>query len=232
MSLRAIIFDIDGTLIDTNPSHVEAWSRAFQRFGFEVPHERITVEIGKGGDKLVPSVLGEKGEKEYGERLRKAQKEEFLAIAGRERFRVFPGVSEIFPALRDRGIRTALATSSDEQHLDATLQSAGNDVRRLADVTVTRSKDDASKPSPDLIEEALEELKLRPGDCAMVGDTIYDGQACQAAGVMFIGVLTGPASETELLEAGARGVWPDLEHLLRELDRVLELASPTAASPQ
>jgi HAD superfamily hydrolase (TIGR01549 family) len=230
MTIKGMIFDIDGTLIDTNPAHVEAWHRAFRRHGFDVPAERIVVEIGKGGDKLVPSVLGEDVEERMGEALRKAQKEEFLAIAARERFQLFPGAKEIFPVLRKRGIRTALATSSDEKHLDATLASAGVDFHRLADVVVTRSPDEASKPSPDLVVAAVHELALTPAQCAMVGDTVYDGQACRAAGVVFLGVLTGPAAEPDLLEAGARGVWHDVAHLLAELDRALEIASLATAT--
>jgi HAD superfamily hydrolase (TIGR01549 family) len=220
-----MIFDIDGTLIDTNPAHVEAWCRAFQRLGLDVPAERIVPEIGKGGDKLVPSVLGPDPEARQGEALRKAQKEEFLAIAKGQQFRVFPGTSEIFETLRERGIRTAVATSSDEKHLQATLGSAGLDLRALADVVVTKSEADNSKPSPDLVVAAVEELGVPARQCAMVGDTVYDGQACQPAGVAFLGVLSGPASEAELLEAGARGVWQDVAHLLADLDRALEIAS-------
>src|SRR5215210_811176 len=229
MTIRGMIFDVDGTLVDTNPAHVEAWRRAFQRLGFNIPADRIVPEIGKGGDKLVPSLLGEPEERRIGEDLRKAQKEEFLAIARGTRFRVIPGATEIFSALRERGIRTALATSSDEEHLNATLESAGVDLRRLPDVVVTRNPRDASKPSPDLIIDALERLELPASQCAMVGDTVYDGQACQAAGVSFLGVLSGPASKVELILAGARGVWEDVAHLLAELDRALELASLAGA---
>jgi HAD superfamily hydrolase (TIGR01509 family) len=230
MTIRAIIFDIDGTLVDTNPAHVEAWRRAFQRFGYDVPVERIVPEIGKGGDKLVPSVLGEEAEERCGEGLRRAQKEEFLAIAKQERFRVFPEVSELFHTLRQRRIRTALATSSDDKHLDATLASAGIDLRSLADVVVTRSDAESSKPAPDLVVAAVEELEVSPAQCAMVGDTIYDGQACQAAGVVFLGVMSGGTSEPALLQAGARAVWRDVRHLLAELDRALEIASLAPAA--
>lgn len=230
MTVRGMIFDVDGTLVDTNPAHVEAWGRAFQRFAFDVPAERIVPEIGKGGDKLVPSVLGPEVEKRCGDALRSAQKEEFLAVAARVHFRVFPGTEQIFAACRERGIRTAVATSSDEKHLDATLASAGLDLRRLVDVVVTKSDGDASKPAPDLVVAAVEELGLPPADCAMVGDTVYDGRACQAAGVAFLGVLTGPANETELLAAGARGVWKDVAHLLADFDRALDLASLAGAT--
>jgi HAD superfamily hydrolase (TIGR01549 family) len=232
MPLHGMIFDLDGTLVDTNPAHVEAWRKAFQRLGFDVPAQRIVPEIGKGGDKLVPSILGPKIEERQGEALRKAQKEQFLAIAARERFRVFPGAVEIFPALRERGIRTALATSSDEKHLDGTLASVGVDFRSLADVVVTRSEAGESKPSPDLVVAAVEKLELPSSQCAMVGDTVYDGLACQSAGVAFLGVLTGPAAEAELFEAGARGVWRDVTHLLTELDRALEIASSAVATTE
>jgi HAD superfamily hydrolase (TIGR01509 family) len=225
MTIRGLIFDIDGTLVDTNPAHVEAWRRAFRRFDYDVPVERIVPEIGKGGDKLVPSVLGQEVEARSGEDLRRAQKEEFLALAKQQRFRVFPRVSELFPALRERKIRAALATSSDDKHLDATLASAGTDLRALADEVVTRSDAESSKPEPDLVVVAVKALKLSPAECAMVGDTIYDGLACQGAGVVFLGVLSGGTSEAALLEAGARAVWRDVGHILADLDRVLEIAS-------
>jgi HAD superfamily hydrolase (TIGR01509 family) len=225
MNLRGIIFDIDGTLVDTNQAHVEAWRRALQRLGHEVSTQRIELEIGKGGDKLVPAILGREGEEREGERLRKAQKEEFLAIARQERFPVFSGVPAIFEALRSRGIRTALATSSDDKHLQATLASAGLDLRREADVVVTKSSADASKPDPDIVQAAVEKLGLQPAECAMVGDTIYDGQACLAAGVVFVGVLSGGTPGQELSDAGAVAVWRDIAQLLSRLDEALDIAA-------
>lgn len=230
MALHGMIFDIDGTLVDTNPAHVEAWLRAFKRLGYDVPRERIEVEIGKGGDLLVPSILGEEAEKRHGEPLRKAQKEEFLEIARRERFRVFPCVPELFQALRQRGIRTALATSSDRKHLQATCDSVGIDLPSLADVLVTKADVEASKPAPDVVIVAGEKLKLSPAECAMVGDTVYDGQACRAAGVVFLGVLSGGTPADLLLEAGACGVWRDTGHLYADLDHAIEIAAFAAAT--
>jgi phosphoglycolate phosphatase-like HAD superfamily hydrolase len=230
MTLRGMIFDVDGTLVDTNSAHVEAWCRALQRLGFQIPPERIVPEIGKGGDKLVPSILGDEVEERLGDELRKAQKAEFLEVARKERFRVFPGAAEIFDALRTRGIRTALATSSDEKHLAATSASAGIDLNGLADLVVSKSADQPSKPSPDLVVEAVEKLQLPPSHCAMVGDTVYDGEACQGAGVVFLGVLTGPATEQQLLDAGACAVWRDVGQLLSELDRALDIAAFAATA--
>lgn len=232
MGLHGVISDIDGTLVDTNPAHVEAWRRAFQHFGYDVPTERIKIEIGKGGDLLVPSILGEEVEERHGEALRKAQKAEFLNIARRERFRVFPCVPELFQALRQRGIRTALATSSNEKHLQATCDSAGIDLPSLADVLVTREEAEASKPAPDLVIVAWEKLKLTPPECAMVGDTVYDAQACRGAGVVFLGVLSGGTPGDLLLESGACGVWRDTGHLYADLENALEIASLAAAASQ
>lgn len=228
--MRGLIFDLDGTLVDTNPTHVEAWRRALQRFGFEVPRERIEIEIGKGGDKLVPSVLGAENEKRLGEALRKTQKEEFLTLAEEAHFRVFPGAIEILEELAGRGVRRALATSSDDKHLKATFESAGVDFATLVDVVVTKSDADASKPDPDIVEAAARKLDLTPPECAMVGDTIYDGEACAAAGVPFLGVLSGGTPAEELLAAGAVAVWRDTAHLLDELDHALDLAAQTIAT--
>ena len=230
MTLRAMIFDIDGTLVDTNPTHVEAWRRAFGRFGYDVSTDRIELEIGKGGDKLVPSVLGAEVETRLGEALRQAQKEEFLVAAKSQRFKLFPGVPDIFEALRTRGIGTALATSSDEKHLQATLASAGRDLTRFVDVVVTKNDADESKPAPDIVVAAVKKLGLSPSECAMVGDTIYDAQACQSAGVAFLAVLSGGTPEAELLEAGAIAAWKDVAHLLQDLDRALEIVTQTGAS--
>jgi phosphoglycolate phosphatase-like HAD superfamily hydrolase len=99
-------------------------------------------------------------------------------------------------------------------------------------VVVTKSDAPSSKPAPDIIVAAVEELGLPPSQCALVGDTIYDGQACQAAGVVFLAVLSGGSTEPALQEAGARAVWRDVAHLLAELDRALEIASLTPAASQ
>jgi phosphoglycolate phosphatase-like HAD superfamily hydrolase len=230
VAVQAVIFDVDGTLVDTNPSHVEAWRRAFNSTGYDVSQERIEAEIGKGGDLLVPAILGEAAEEHDGKALRKNQKEEFLKIARSMRFRVFPSVSQLFQAIRERGVRTALATSSDRKHLQATCDSAGLDLPALADVLVTKDDASASKPEPDLVIVAVEKLGLTPGDCAMVGDTIYDAQACCGAGVVFLGLESGGTPARELLEVGAAAVWRDTEHLFHDLEHALDVASVAAAT--
>ena len=230
MPVHGIIFDIDGTLIDTNPSHVEAWRRAFKSLGYDVPAERIEVEIGKGGDLLVPAILGDEVEQRHGEALRKAQKEEFLKLARGRRFHVFACVAELMKSLRDRNIRTALATSSDAKHLKATSESAGIDLSHLADFLVTNDEAESSKPAPDLVIAACEKLQLDPGECVMVGDTIYDAQSSQGAGVVFLGVESGGTRAETLVAAGAAGVWRDTAHLYSELAEALQRATTAATA--
>ena len=224
-----MIFDIDGTLIDSNPAHVEAWVQAFARLGYKVAADRIGVEIGKGGDKLVPSILGASADREDGDRLRDAQKEAFLALAKRTRLPVFPQARELLAELRRRGLRTALATSSSGEQLDGLFASAGIDFRELVDQTTSADDAAASKPSPDIVEAALGKLGLAPGECAMVGDTVYDAEACRAAGVACLGVRSGGNDPATLMRAGARGVWRDTADLLQHLDQALDIASPGQA---
>src|SRR3954454_12666804 len=104
MALDAVLFDLDGTLIDPNAAHVEGWRRAFEACGYKVPPDRIAVEIGKGGDFLVSAVLGQSAEKKPGERLRKLSADAFLEVARKEHFRLMPGAEELLASLRQRGL--------------------------------------------------------------------------------------------------------------------------------
>ncbi len=229
MALDGVIFDIDGTLMDTNGYHVQAWRRAFERYGYMVQPDRIETEIGKGGDKLVPSILGRTAEEKDGDSLRKASAEEFQRLAKEQRFKLFPGAEALLQAIRRRGLQTAIATSAGAQHLEAMERSAGVRLADLVDTIVTASDADASKPSPDIVMAAYRELGLSPAQCAMVGDTSYDAEACRHAGVVMFGVLTGYHTVEALTRAGARRVWHDVAELCAHLDEALELAAPGAA---
>ena len=230
MALSALIFDLDGTLIDTNDFHVESWVRSFERCGYKVLADRIQPEMGKGGDNLVPSILGDETDRRDGERLRDTTTEEFLAFAKRERFRMYEGVEELLAAARDRGLKLALATSSSETNLDAIFESAGVDLRPRFDVVVTKSDVENSKPAPDVVRAAVDKLGVSPAECAMVGDTPFDAISAKAVGVVTLGLLSGRLHAEPLLRAaGARRVWRDPAHLLAELDEALAVASPGPA---
>ena len=219
MARRAMIFDLDGTLVDTNAAHVEAWHEAFAVHGHDVPTERIVAEVGKGGDQLVPAIVGPEGERTQGEGLRRVHGEAFERIARQRTFHVFPGVRELLAELRRRGLRVALATSSKLEHVSIIERSAGIDLRSLVDLSVTASEANASKPAPDLVVATLRKLDLPPGRCLFVGDTIYDVQAARQAGVDCLALLCGGCSSAEALRAaGAKAIWRDPADLLTHLD--------------
>jgi phosphoglycolate phosphatase-like HAD superfamily hydrolase len=212
--LSAMIFDLDGTLVDTNAAHVEAWVRACARHGYKVHADRIGPEIGKGGDNLVPDVLGKEAEERDGEALREACKEEYLALAKQRRFRIFDGAGALLDELRRRGIRTALATSSGSEHLDATFAARARTCGRAW--TWWSARATSSTPSvPRRRAGRGREARLSPAECAMVGDTPYDALSARRAGVLTLGVLSsGSASTSGAGVAGARHL-RDVGHLGR-----------------
>ncbi len=225
MEIRGFVFDMDGTLVDTNWAHIEAWRRALADHGYDVPRLRIVPEIGKGGDQLLPSVLGEEIDERTGDRIRDTQADRFRRFASQVRFELFPGAVELLRALREREIRIALATSSEREFLELIEERADCDLQSLVDEVVTRSDAEHSKPEPDLITVAVEKLGLPRASCLMVGDTGHDGEACRRAGVPFVALLCGGVGQEELERAGARYIWRDPADMLGSLDDLLGTAA-------
>jgi HAD superfamily hydrolase (TIGR01509 family) len=231
MALNAIVFDVDGTLIDSNQAHVEAWIKALKQHQYIVAEDRIAVEIGKGGDKLVPSILGQEIENRDGEALRKAHTAEYTKIAQGRRLQPFAGVDDLLRDLWSRGLKVAIATSSKKDELRTTQQSAGVHWSSLFDVIVTSDDAEESKPSPDLMEVAAKKLKLSPAQCLMIGDTPYDAETSRDAGAVCFGVTCGGMNNAEALRAsGMRKVYRDPADIAAHLDEALQIASPGAAT--
>jgi HAD superfamily hydrolase (TIGR01509 family) len=227
MALDALIFDIDGTLIDSNPAHVEAWRIAFERHGYPIARDRIEVEIGKGGDRLVPDVLGREADERDGDALRKAEPEEFAKIGKARGFHAFPRAMELLDVVRGRGLKVILATSSQKKQLATFQEYSGVDLEAACDVLVTADDAAESKPAPDIVAAAAREARLSPAQCAMVGDTLYDMQSAKHAGVIGLGVLSGYQSREMLKQAGARLVYQDVAEMLDKLHDAVHRASPT-----
>lgn len=216
---KAVIFDVDGTLVDSVDLHAQAWQDAFHDYGHEVGFKEIREQIGKGGDQLMPVFLGEDELEEVGEKLEKHRgqilKERYLS-----QITAFPQVKELFERLLADGKRIALASSAKEEELEKYKEVAG-----IADLIHTEtSSDDAekSKPHPDIFEAALKRLgDIGHDDVVVVGDTPYDAEAASKAGLRTIGLMCGGWSEEDLRQAGCIAVYKDPADLLEHYDSSL-----------
>ena len=211
--IRAVLLDIDGTLIDSNDAHARAWVDAFAEFGRTVPFERVRPLIGKGGDKLMPEVSGLDSESAEGKRISERRSAIF-----RERYlptiKPFPRATELLERLRADGIELVVATSAKKDELEPLL--AICDASRL--VSARTSSDDAenSKPDVDIVAAALARAKVGAGDALMLGDTPYDIEAAARAGVGTVAVRSGGWDDAAL--AGALAVYADVSELLARYD--------------
>ncbi|HVR63197.1 MAG TPA: HAD family hydrolase [Polyangia bacterium] len=185
---RGIIFDVDGTLVDSNDAHTHAWVAACQEIGFPVLFRAVRSLIGMGGDKLIPALLGIDSQSPAGRRLAELRREIFL---GRHlpAVRPFADTRALVQALRDDGVGVAIASSAKAAELDALLDVA--QVRDLVSHVTSADDAEASKPDPDVVVAALRRLGLPAEDVLMVGDTPYDGEAARRAGVGFVAVRCG-----------------------------------------
>ena len=226
MTLRALLFDVDGTLVDTNETHVAAWLAAFAAFDYRVGHDRVAAEIGKGGDLLVGDVLGPDVERRHGDALREAHRKGYHGRIEREGVTLLPGVDAVLDAVRARGLRIGIATSSSREDLALLERHLGRSFASMVDKVATGDDAAVSKPAPHVVEAACAKLGEDPLACALVGDSIHDAGAARAAGVAFFGVTTGFASDEDFLAAGARFIARDLQQLSASLYRALSMASP------
>ncbi len=193
----AVLFDVDGTLVDSTYHHALAWQRAFDRQDLPFPLWRIHRTVGMGGDKLVTEVAGADVEERLGDTLRDAWKQEYLQI--KTEVAPLPGAAELVRKLVADGYLVALASSGDPDFANEALDDL--DIRDEVSALRTSADVEGSKPEPDLIEVTLEALGTRRG--VMVGDTPYDVQAAERAGLPCVCLRSGGYSEAELVEAGA-----------------------------
>jgi HAD superfamily hydrolase (TIGR01509 family) len=182
--------------------------------------------VGKGGDRLVPDLLGKEANEKDGDALRDAQPKEFEKLAKAEGIKPFAGARELLEELRRRGVRTALATSSGHDHLQTIESISKLECRRLVDAVITSDDAKSSKPAPDPLSAAAKKLKLSPAQCTNVGDTRYDAESARAAGLVCLGLLCGRNPEQALRAAGARLVYRDVADLLAHLDEAFRRAAP------
>ena len=211
---------MDGTLLLSNQAHAEAFAIAFRESGRDIPADRVRRLIGMGSDKLLPTLTGLDAESDEGKRLADRKKEAFTALL--PAVRPAPGARALLERLRDRGLALVVATSAADDELGALLERAG--IADLVDDHTSSSDVENSKPDPDIVVAAARKTGHPASSLVMLGDTPYDVEAAQRAGVAIIAVRCGGWEDADL--AGAAAVYDDPAHLLRELDR-----SPLAEAP-
>ena len=214
--IKAVIFDIDGTLIDTVDLHASAWVEALGHFGFDIAYEDMRSQIGKGGDQILHGLLPPDVIEQRGEEIKSFRgelfKRDYLAKA-----RPFPGVRNLFERIRASGQRAVLASSGTGEEVEQYKEIAG--IADLIDSATSSDDAERSKPFPDIFQAALAKLSpLKPEEAVVVGDTPYDAEAARNAGVKTVGVLSGGFTEQALREAGCIAVYRDAEDLVRNYE--------------
>lgn len=214
---EAIIFDIDGTLLDSVDLHAQAWQEAFHEFGHEVSFDEVRSQIGKGGDQLLPVFLSEQEIKEKGKEL-----EEFRSDLFKDKYlskvKPFPAVRELFEKIKAEGQGIALASSAKGDELK-TFEWIAH-IEDLVEVETSSADAKRSKPHPDIFEAALDRLgdKVKPEDVVVVGDSPHDAEAAGKAGLRTVGVRCGGFPEEDLRAAGCIAIYDGPEDLLRHYD--------------
>jgi HAD superfamily hydrolase (TIGR01549 family) len=206
-----LLFDVDGTLVDTNYLHVVAWHRAFLRFELVVPDWRVHRAIGMGGDQLVPFLVGDNMEAALGEQVRQAWAEEYRPLM--DIVRPFEGAHRLLAEAASERIVVVLASSGPPDHVEHYIDLL--DARDIATAWTTAEDVSTTKPAPELLEVALG--KVSADRAAVVGDSVWDCEAARRIGLASVGMLTGGTSRTELVEHGATGVYEHLDQLRADL---------------
>lgn len=209
-----ILFDLDGTLVDTTYLHAVAWTRALREAGHVVDTATVHRAVGMTGDALIPHVVGP-----HDSRDDDAVKERHTDLYHHARDQVvaFRGAKELLAQVHTQGSRVVIVTSATEDDIGPLL--AVLDADSLIDVVTDSSDAQQSKPSPDLVEAALGKAGLEPAQVVFVGDSVWDVESSGRLGIPCVGLECGGTSSQELLEAGAVETWRDPQTLLDAFDR-------------
>ena len=215
--IEAVIFDIDGTLVDSVDLHAQAWKETFRHYGKDIPYEQVRRQIGKGGDQLMPVFFSREELERFGEEMEEYRshlyKRDYLS-----RVRAFPMVRELFERVKRDGKRIALASSAKADELSAYKRIA--DIEDLSEKETSADDAEKSKPHPDIFQAAMEELELSdPSLAVVIGDTPYDAEAAGRARLRNrIGLLCGGFPEKELRAAGMMEIYLDPADLLKNYE--------------
>lgn len=224
------IFDVDGTLVDSNYLHVVSWWEAFAQAGHGVPMVAIHRAIGMGSDQLLDALLPGTRDREADAGIRAAHGTLYATYW--PRLKPLPGATELLRACRKSGLHVVLASSADPEEFGVLREVLG--AEDAIEAATSAGDVERSKPAPDLVQVALQKARIPAQQAVFVGDTVWDVQACRRAGVRCIGVRCGGISTGELLDAGAVAVFEHPADLLEATAGRLAEAlpdGPTASSP-
>lgn len=218
MKIRAVILDVDGTLIASNDAHARSYEDAGAELGYPMPFRQVRPLIGMGGDRVLPRVTGLELDSPDGQRLSE-RKGEIFRDAYLSGIEPTPGARELLQALLARGLKLVIATSAKREDLEGLLRQAGVGDLVGPDDATTASDADESKPDPEIVQAALEITGEPAAAVFMLGDTPYDAEAARGAGVRIVGVRSGGWGDDDL--SGASAVYDHPRDLLNHLDDCL-----------
>lgn len=210
---RGVLFDVDGTLIDSSYIHTISWWGAFRQYGYDIPMASIHHFVGMGGDRLVDNLLPSGRDK--------AEDKEVMASHGAlyashwPSLRAFVGARELLAACHDAGLAVALASSARQKDLQ--VMKSILDSEDSIDGATSANDAKESKPSPDILAAALGTIGVEAADAVFVGDAVWDMKAAAALGIPAVGVTCGGISADKLREAGAIEVYDGPRDLLENL---------------
>ena len=214
--LKGVIFDVDGTLVDSNDAHAQSWVDTFAEAGYDVPFDRVRPLIGMGGDKLLPKTIGVDRDSDEGKKLGERRGEIFRSKY-LPRLRALSGARQLVLRVKQDGLKAIVATSAKDDELKGLLKAA--QVEDLMEEKATANDAKRSKPDPDIVEAAVGESGTTSKHLVMIGDTPYDIEAATKAGVRAIGFLSGGWSRDAL--GGAVEIYEGPSDLLAHYDSSL-----------
>lgn len=215
MKITSVIFDLDGTLVDSVKEHGLAWQHAFEHFGIVVDLKTMERQIGKGGDEIQKSFLSEQQINAFGQQMKDWRSEHF-----RENYlktiKPFPAATALLRELKSRGFKLAVGSSAHKEDLQFYLDQL--EAQDIFDVVTSSDDADRSKPHPDIFEVALEKLQTSTEETIVIGDSPYDAEAAKKAGLASIGFLSGGFTEFDLRSAGVSDIFQNPADMLNRID--------------
>jgi len=210
MALQGVILDVDGTLVLSNDAHAQAYVEAFAELGYDVSFERIRPLIGMGGDQLIPQLVPELKDEEGKVKAISERRKELIVNRYASTLSPAKGARQLILHMQQAGLQLMIASSATSEEMSLLLKDA--QVDDLLKEATTSSDAEASKPAPDIVVVALSKMKMKPEQVLMLGDTPYDIQSGDGAGVGVIALRCGGFDDAAL--AGAKAIYDDPADLL------------------